>query len=378
MQPIEEKDNSPLQDSEISRLINVSRELGYKKQNKIPERNLGNFKPTSITQIATSSVKSNETNSGSETKQDTGIEQQEDQSEDTLNNSLSSDASLPKSDDIESSIQDSSEQTEINNPSEDSSKISSDAPKDYSQLDKVDAEEPTKNQDTETVSKEINSVETDPVEDTKTISNKTDLTEVEEAKQEGIEIGKKIAFKEIENEQQRVLETFQQVIDNVRKREVVDKTDLTASILKVVTRLASERAGILIEDNSEPFKNKIVSFVEQIDQASKRLILNLNPKDANLIGKTLVKSLNNKEFHIRENSELFRGDFILQMGSVEIGDLISEQISINEENDKKIINEAELQADADKEPKNKTSSEPVLRVQESQIPEGSNSDENDK
>ena len=250
MQPIEEKDNSPLQDTEISRLINVSRELGYKKQNKIPERNLGNFKPTSITQIATSSVKSNETNSGSETKQDTEIQQQEDQSEDNLNNSLSSDASLPKSDDIESSIQDSSEQTEINNPSEDLSKISSDAPKDYSQLDKVDAEEPTKNQDTEIVSKEINSVETDPVEDTKTISNKTDLTELEEAKQEGIEIGKKIAFKEIENEQQRVLETFHQVIDNVRNREVVDKTDLTASILKVVTRLASERAGILIEDNS--------------------------------------------------------------------------------------------------------------------------------
>ena len=55
MQPLEEKDSSPLEDTEITRLIKVSRELGYKKQDKIPERNLVSFKPTSITQIATSS-----------------------------------------------------------------------------------------------------------------------------------------------------------------------------------------------------------------------------------------------------------------------------------------------------------------------------------
>ena len=55
MQPLEEKDSSPLEDTEITRLIKVSRELGYKKQDKIPERNLDHFKPTSITQIASSS-----------------------------------------------------------------------------------------------------------------------------------------------------------------------------------------------------------------------------------------------------------------------------------------------------------------------------------
>ena len=39
----------------------------------------------------------------------------------------------------------------------------------------------------------------------------------------------------------------------------------------------------------------------------------------------------NKKVEIRENSELFRGDFIFQMGAVEIGDLISEQILILDE-----------------------------------------------
>ena len=57
MEPLEEKDSSPLKDSEITRLIKVSKELGYKKQDKIPERDLIHFKPTSISLIATVSDK---------------------------------------------------------------------------------------------------------------------------------------------------------------------------------------------------------------------------------------------------------------------------------------------------------------------------------
>ena len=63
------------------------------------------------------------------------------------------------------------------------------------------------------------------------------------------------------------------------------------------------------------------------------MILNLNPIDANLIKRNLAKSLSDKKVEIKENSELFRGDFIFQMGAIEIGDLISEQILI-EENEK--------------------------------------------
>ena len=43
-----EKDNSPLLEAEISRLIKVSRETGYKKQDQIPHRDLADFKPMSI------------------------------------------------------------------------------------------------------------------------------------------------------------------------------------------------------------------------------------------------------------------------------------------------------------------------------------------
>ena len=52
MHPLEEKDDSPLLDADITRLIKLSREVGYKKQDNIPERNLVDFKPVSINKIA--------------------------------------------------------------------------------------------------------------------------------------------------------------------------------------------------------------------------------------------------------------------------------------------------------------------------------------
>ena len=159
-----------------------------------------------------------------------------------------------------------------------------------------------------------------------------------------------------------------QIIDNIKNKETVDKTDLTESILRVITRLASERAGAMIDDYSDNFKNKIISFADKIEQASKNLILNLNPIDANLLSKTLAESLSDKKVEIRENSELFRGDFIFQMGAVEIGDLISEQILIldkekeaTEESNKSGIESEEVRS-ADKEAPQKTEKESMSEI----------------
>ena len=179
---------------------------------------------------------------------------------------------------------------------------------------------------------------------------------------------KKIAFTELENKQKEALEAFQVIIDNIKNKETVDKTDLTKSILRVITRLASERAGAMIDEHSDTFKNKIISFADKIEQASKNLILNLNPIDANLLSKSLAESLSDKKVEIRENSELFRGDFIFQMGAVEIGDLISEQILIldeeketTEESNKSGI-ESEEVGSADKEAPQKTEKESMSEI----------------
>ena len=182
----------------------------------------------------------------------------------------------------------------------------------------------------------------------------------------------------MENEQQKTLETFKLIIDNIRKRETIDKTEMMQSVLAVVTRLASERAGRAIDENPEPFKNKIIAFVEKIEKASRKLVLKLNPKDAHLIEKNLIGSFHEEELEIKEASELFRGDFILQLGSVEIGDLISEQISINEENDEKAIETQEIHEDAKNETDIERSEASKSLQNESKDSHAVNNDNNEK
>ena len=379
MQPLEEKDSSPLEDTEITRLIKVSREVGYKKQDKIPERNLVDFKPTSISQIATSSdnkkqsIYEAEPLQSSETLENNELENVKK----ALDNGPSDSGDNPNNVDIESSLRENQQEKEKSDPSENSSKnlgLSDDPAKE----DRKDSEAVNLNKEPEAISPDAAPNEPTISEETPNVPQKNTNTNVEESKQEGIAIGKKIASKELENEQQKTLETFRDIIDNIRKRETIDKTEMMQSVLGVVTRLASERAGSAIDENPEPFKNKIIAFVEKIEKASRKLVLKLHPKDAHLIEKNLIGSFHEEELEIKEASELFRGDFILQLGSVEIGDLISEQISINEENDEKAIETQEIHEDAKNETDIERSEASKSLQNESKDSHAVNNDNNEK
>ena len=337
MQPLEEKDSSPLEDTEITRLIKVSRELGYKKQDKIPERNLVDFKPTSITQIATSS--DNEKQESIDRKEDADksrpaqINDVIKDQEPIDNNSTANPLDLDP-DDTEVDTQSITEQKEINESLDDPLSTRSAIAESSSLSDKVVEEDISKNQGSEVNSGQDGLPKEELLEEAPTVPIKHNAASEEQAKPSGIEIDDKTAITDLENTQREALETFQTIIDNIKTKEAVDKTDLTQSILKVVTRLASERAGEIIDEHPETFKKKIVSFADKIKQASENLILNLNPVDANLLKKTLSGFLSDQKVEIKENAELLRGDFMFQMGAVEIGNLISDQISIVEKKKK--------------------------------------------
>ncbi len=375
MHPLEEKDSSPLEDTEITRLIKVSRELGYKKQDKIPERNLDHFKPTSITQIASSS--DNEVKETIDDSESAALAEKKSEEKTSADDNLQADTLHSDPINADSNSQSAIEQKEISDPSDHSSTTRSETPAALSETDitpsasyRVDQEDTSSDNGTEASSTQGTAAEKDLDKEAPIVSTQQNETfGVEEAKQEGIEIGKKIAFTELENKQKEALEAFQVIIDNIKNKETVDKSDLTESILRVITRLASERAGALIDEHSDTFKNKIISFADKIEQASKNLILNLNPIDANLLSKTLAESLSDKKVEIRENSELFRGDFIFQMGAVEIGDLISEQIVIldeekeaNSENNNPVI-ESEEVGSVDKKTPQKTEKESMSEIE---------------
>ena len=175
MHTLEEKDSSPLEDAEITRLINVSKELGYKKQDKIPERNLVDFKPTSIMQIATSSNQKTQLKSGLEASQSQEMKQLEDQIEikESPENKPSKDMDNQISNEIESNLHNDEDQNEITDSSESLSKISSDIPDEPAQPDKENTEGPIENQESKVAVDEDSSVEIRPVEKPKSNSATT-------------------------------------------------------------------------------------------------------------------------------------------------------------------------------------------------------------
>ena len=101
----------------------------------------------------------------------------------------------------------------------------------------------------------------------------------------------------------------------------------------------AERAGQIIDKHPKSFTEKILSFIDDIDKSSKKVILNLNPNDAKLIGSSILEHFSENELKIKENSDLFRGDSILQLGSIEIGDIISERVAFSSKIDNKKVDQ---------------------------------------
>jgi flagellar biosynthesis/type III secretory pathway protein FliH len=250
--------------------------------------------------------------------------------------------------DTESSIQETLEHKEISEPLDHTLTSGTETLEPPTQSKKIVTEETFEDKGPEVGSAEESLAEQTAVEETPVLSAQDDTDSMEKAKQTGIEIGKKAAIADFQNKQNEALESFHTILDNIKKKEAVDKTALTESILRAVTRLASERAGTIIDDHPETFKNKIISFADKIEQLSTNLILNLNPVDADLLKKTLSKSLSDKKVEIKKNSELFRGDFIFQMGAIEIGDLLSEQILAAEKENEPTIQMGNSEIDSEK------------------------------
>ncbi len=307
MQASEEKDDSPLLDADISRLIKLSREVGYKKQDDVPSRNLVDFKPLSIDKI------------------------------------VAEIGSKPSKSDVSNKAEDGEKTSESNLKAKDNnSQDQKEEPKTGIGLNDNEIEEKQKQDIAESVEENSSDKIIEPPEEEKTqnfeaneILKQNDIPPsnndeaIEAARKEGIEIGRKVAFSEMEKDQKKNVEELNALIKNIKSKESIDKSELMNSIINVIITLASERAGVEIDKAPEIFKEKIVAFVNEIEHASKKVIVNLNPRDAELI-KEISKESFVENIELKENSDLFRGDFTLQMGTIEMGNLISKQLFISD------------------------------------------------
>ena len=195
MSSLEEKDNTPLADTEISRLIKVSREIGYKKQDQIPERNLMDFKPLTIDKIATQvSVKQRE-------RGDTNVtdKQEKKPSIEVTEKSNEEKEQLPQEEDTKT--------TDVK-----LDELAEEATDNSVATDEI-IEDSNNKQSTNEENKEPKTIENDHS------SSPNENNNEEVARQEGIEIGKKMALSEIQIEQREVIDTLKTLVNNLKAKE---------------------------------------------------------------------------------------------------------------------------------------------------------------
>jgi flagellar biosynthesis/type III secretory pathway protein FliH len=312
-----EKNDTPLKDSEISRLIEVSKNSAYKKQDAIPTRNLIDFKPKSLVDLAFKKVV------------DKHQEETEGENSDLISQATSEiDKSAKESEDFLEKIEKLNDETPSISPTEQLDDKTEHMGEGLEKLPvealKEEPQIPPENLDVE------NNLVAASKTEVLTLNEKTSET-VDNAKKEGIEIGKKMSFSEAENAFGEGTKTLYNIIENLKNKNSIDKSHLMDTILSTVTSIASERAGQVIDQHPESFKKKLITFIDEIDKTSKKIILNLNPRDAKLLSSKILEHFPEDDLQIKENMDLFRGDSILQLGGIEIGDLISERIAFDTE-----------------------------------------------
>ncbi|MDC3092725.1 flagellar assembly protein FliH [Paracoccaceae bacterium] len=330
MHPLEEKDDSPLLDADITRLIKLSKEVGYKKQDNIPERNLVDFKPVSIKKIAVeASPQSQKVTTPNQMNEEEKAQIQEAEAKNNditeEKNDLNEESDLKKEAQIQEAEAKNNDITEEKNDLNEESDLNKDKIE-----DKRDHEQTRKTTEENLIDKPIDPLEKEKALQQNLMPDTNHNDPIETAKKEGIEIGKSMAISEMEEDHRKNVDAINLLINNIKAKETIDKSDLMNSITDVVTNLASERAGLEIDKTPQVLKDKIVAFVDEIEYATKKVILNLHPKDAELIKQITKGAQLDQNIELKENSELFRGDYILQMGSIEMGNLISKQLHISE------------------------------------------------
>ncbi len=348
MEELADKNNSPLKDSEIARLIDVSNNAGYKKQESIPARNLIDFKPKSLLEIALkedNTEKKIDPQPGSSISHDELVEENQRSEFENIEVTKVSENQNSDPNETKDLKPEENQEPDEGDVSQASSQDTSKHYEEENGIENITSEGLTDNQNEANKTLETNETET----------RKNEIDPLLSAKQEGIEIGKKMAMEATGNNLTEASKTLHSVIESLRGKDVLDKTNLMNSILTTIMNIACERAGQIIEEHPKSFTEKILAFIDEIDKSSKKVILNLNPHDAKLIGTSILEHFSENEIQIKENSDLFRGDSIVQIGSIEIGDIISERITFSSElkNNKKsepeIPSESKISSNTDED-----------------------------
>ncbi|MFL2845683.1 MAG: hypothetical protein ACJ0BO_05415 [Candidatus Puniceispirillaceae bacterium] len=152
----------------------------------------------------------------------------------------------------------------------------------------------------------------------------------ERGKTEGISEGRVVAIAETEEKAKAdakgelvdIVDTFNKVVDSLARPKAMQVEALTSSINTTILKLASERAGMQIDELPEAFSERINALVTGITQELAGGKVHLNEDDF----VAMKPYLTNLGFEAVANSNLMRGDVTIQFDGLEVHDVAANRM----------------------------------------------------
>ena len=153
----------------------------------------------------------------------------------------------------------------------------------------------------------------------------------ERGKTEGISEGrlaaiaetKETAMADAKAELSDIVDTFHKVLDSLARPKAMQVEALSSSINTAILKLASERAGIQIDELPEAFSDRINALVTGIAQELAEGKVQLNEDDY----ATMKPYLTNLGFQVVADTNLMRGDVTIEFDGVEVHDVAANRMA---------------------------------------------------
>ena len=304
----EDAQQGRLDDTEIQRLVVLSRDAAYQRSERVPVKTVEVFEPRSLVSIAMDAQRRREAEMRTAAAAGAVIDGDDAAAEAAEGEAVGSDQPAELS---------------TSEPAEDGSSLpaagenemapaGADATEDEADNGEPDGDE-TPPQGTSQIDFEAGRAE--GIEEGRRLG-------VEEGHAKGVEEGRAAGRAEASAQLERAIQAFEAAAETLGGLTKIDTSQLGESIHDTILTLASERAGRAIVDQPDAFADRIEGLLDTIRTASGRPVIHLNPGDLGSI-KPLVET-REKLRHCSFVAEpgLAAGDLTVSVGTIGIDDIL--------------------------------------------------------
>lgn len=292
-----------LEDAEIQRLVQLSKDASYQRSERVPVKTVEAFEPRSLVSIAMAAQRRRESELQMAMAAGAVVDEVADPAE------VSGDAAGPAGENVAVAT----DQLAMDEASALGS--SADATGEMTDHEEAPEDDATEEAPSSTSQVDFEAGRTEGLEEGRRVG-------FEEGQAKGLEDGRAAGRAEASAQLERAVQAFEAATARLSELSAVDSEALAASINQAILRLASERAGQAIAEQPDSFADRIEALLATIRTVSGQPSIRLNPADLASIQPLADTREKLRHCNFVADDSLAHGDLSVMVGTIGIDDII--------------------------------------------------------